>query len=55
MICERCLEFGDMYDRGFWALGYNTSTIVNVDETKICKYIREQEEESKKHVLYTTK
>ena len=48
MIFDRHPEMGNKYERDFWARGYYVSTIGNVDEATIRKYIREQEEESYK-------
>ena len=48
MVYDRHLELGNKFERDFWARGYYVSTIGNVDEETIRKYIREQEEESKK-------
>ena len=46
MIYDRHPELGNKWDRSFWARGYYVSTIGNVDEATIGKYIKEQEEES---------
>ncbi len=46
MIYDRHPELGNKWDRSFWARGYYVSTIENVDEATIRKYIKEQEEES---------
>ena len=46
MIYDRHPEIGNKWDRSFWARGYYVSTIGNVDEATIRKYIKEQEEES---------
>ena len=46
MIYDRHPELGNKFERDFWARGYYVSTIGNVDEEMIRKYIREQEEES---------
>ena len=48
MIYDKHPELGKKFERDFWARGYYVSTIGNVDEETIRKYIREQEEESKK-------
>lgn len=48
MIYDKHPEIGDKWDRSFWARGYYVSTIGNVDEETIRKYIREQEAESYK-------
>ena len=46
MIYDRHPELGNKWDRSFWARGHYVSTIGNVDEETIKKYIKEQEEES---------
>ena len=46
MIYDRHPELGSKWDRSFWARGYYVSTIGNVDEATIKKYIKEQEEET---------
>ena len=46
MIYDRHPELGNKWGRSFWARGYYVSTIGNVDEETIKKYIKEQEEES---------
>ena len=48
MIYDRHPELGQKFEQDFWARGYYVSTIGNVDEATIRKYIREQEEESYK-------
>lgn len=48
MIFDKHPELGNKWDRTFWARGYYVSTIGNVDEETIKKYIREQEEESRR-------
>ena len=53
MIYDRHPELGNKIERDFWALGYYVSTIGNVDEAIIRKYIREQEEESYKEARTT--
>ena len=53
MIYDRHPELGDKWDRSFWARGYYVSTIGNVDEKTIKKYIKEQEEESFKEARAT--
>ena len=53
MIYDRHPELGDKWDRSFWARGYYVSTIGNVDEETIKKYIKEQEEESFKEARAT--
>jgi putative transposase len=46
MIYDKHPELGNKWDRSFWARGYYVSTIGNIDEATIKKYIKEQEEES---------
>ena len=41
-------ELTTRYDRTMWARGYFVSTIADVDEKTIIKYVEEQYEESKK-------
>ena len=48
MIHDRYPEMGNKWNREFWARGYYVSTIGNINEETIRKYISEQEEESKK-------
>ena len=44
MIFDRYPELASRWDRTFWSRGYYVSTIGNVDEETIRKYIRDQEE-----------
>ena len=53
MIYDRHPELGNKWDRSFWARGYYVSTIGNVDEATIKKYIKDQEEESYKEARAT--
>ena len=48
MIYDRHPELGNKFERDFWARGYYVSTIGNVNEETIRKYIKEQQEESYK-------
>ena len=48
MIFDRHPELGEKWNREFWARSYYVSTIGNVNEEMVKKYIREQEEESYK-------
>ena len=48
MIYDRHPELGNKFERDFWARGYYVSTIGNVNEEMIRKYIQEQQEESYK-------
>ena len=47
-IFDRHPELATRYDRTMWARGYFVSTIADVDEATIRKYVEEQYEESKK-------
>jgi putative transposase len=47
-IFDRHPELATRYDRTMWARGYFVSTIADVDEETIKKYVEEQYEESKK-------
>ena len=53
MIYDRHPEHGNKFEWDLWARGYYVSTIGNVDEATIRKYIREQEEESYKEARTT--
>ena len=46
MIYDRHPGLGNKFERDFWARGYYVSTIGNVNEETIRKYIKDQEEES---------
>ena len=48
MIYDRHPELQSKWDKAFWARGYYVSTIGNITEDAIKKYIREQAEESRK-------
>lgn len=48
MIYDRHPELQSKWDKVFWARGYYVSTIGNITEEAIKKYIREQAEESRK-------
>jgi putative transposase len=47
MIFDRHPEYRDRQGRHFWARGYYVSTVGNVNEETVLKYIREQEENDK--------
>ena len=47
MIFDKHPEIGSKWDRSFWARGYYVSTIGNITEDAIKRYIQEQQEESK--------
>ena len=48
MIYDRHPNMQSKWDKAFWARGYFVSTIGNVNEETIKKYIREQETDSQK-------
>ena len=54
MIYERHPEFQSKWDKAFCAKGYYVSTIGNITEDAIKKYVREQAEESRKEDSRTT-
>ena len=47
MIFDKHPEIGSKWDRTFWARGYYVSTVGNITEDAIKRYIQEQQEESK--------
>ena len=55
MIFDRHPELAEKFRRDFWATGYYVSTVGNVDEKTIRKYINEQQEESYKEYRNTKK
>lgn len=54
MIYDRHPELQSKWDKSFWARGYYVSTIGNITEDAIKKYIREQAEESRKEDARST-
>ncbi len=48
MIHDRHPEMTNKWNREFWARGYYVTTIGNINEDTIRKYITKQEEESKR-------
>ena len=48
MIYDRHPELQSKWDKAFWVRGYYVSTIGNITEDAIKKYIRERAEESRK-------
>ncbi|MFP3153301.1 IS200/IS605 family transposase, partial [Lachnospiraceae bacterium ZAX-1] len=48
MIFDKHPEKGSKWDRTFWARGYYVSTVGNIMEDAIKKYILEQQEEAEK-------
>ena len=54
MIYDRHPEMQSKWDKLFWGRGYYVSTIGNITEDAIKKYIREQAEESRKEDTRST-
>ena len=48
MIIDKHPEQGSKWSRAFWARGYYVSTVGNITEEAIKRYIQEQQEEAKK-------
>jgi len=48
MIFDKHPELGSKWSRSFWARGYYVTTVGNITEEAIKRYIQEQQEESKK-------
>ena len=48
MLYDRHPELQSKWDKSFWARGYYVSTIGNITEDAIKKYIQKQSEESRK-------
>ena len=48
MVYDRHPELQSKWDKSFWARGYYVSTIGNITEDAIKRYIQEQSEESRK-------
>jgi putative transposase len=48
MIFDRHPEMGQKWNREFWARGYYVSTVGDVNEEAVKKYIAQQVEESRK-------
>ena len=48
MLFDKHPNLGSKWDRTFWARGYYVTTVGNITEEAIKKYIQEQQEESKK-------
>lgn len=47
MIFDKHPEHGSKWDRKFWARGYYVSTVGNITEEAIKRYIQEQQEEAR--------
>ena len=47
MIFDKHPEVGSKWDRSFFACGYYVSTVGNITEDAIKRYIQEQQEEAK--------
>lgn len=54
MIYDRHPELQSKWDKSFWARGYYVSTIGNITEDAIKRYIQEQTEESRKEETRST-
>lgn len=48
MVFDKHPELGSKWDRTFWAKGYYVSTVGNITEDAIKKYIQEQKEEDQR-------
>lgn len=48
MIHDRHPELANKWNKAFWARGYYVSTVGNITEESIKRYIQEQQEESEK-------
>ena len=48
MVFDKHPELGSKWDRTFWARGYYVSTVGNITEDAIKKYIQEQKEEDQR-------
>lgn len=48
MIFDKYPEMGSKFNRHFWARGYYVSTVGNITEEAIKKYIQKQQEEERK-------
>ena len=48
MIFDKHPDMGSKFNRHFWARGYYVSTIGNITEDAIKRYIKEQQEEDRK-------
>ncbi len=48
MVYDRHPELQSKWNKAFWARGYYVSTVGNINEETVKKYIREQEEESQR-------
>ena len=48
MIFDKHPEMGTKWDRSFWARGYYVTTVGDIDEEAVRKYIVKQQEESYK-------
>jgi len=51
MIFDKDPEFGSKWMKAFWARGYYLSTVGNITEDAIKKYIQEQQEKAKKEEI----
>jgi len=46
MVYDKHPDMGTKWDRSFWARGYYVSTVGDVDQDAVSKYIAAQQEES---------
>lgn len=46
-VFDKHSEIGSKWKRSFWVLGYHVSTVGNITEDAIKRYIQEQQEELK--------
>jgi len=51
MIYDAHPNQGSKWNRAFWARGYYVTTVGNITEEAIKRYIQEQQEESKKEKI----
>ena len=51
MIFDKHPEQGSKWNRSFWARGYYVSTVGNITEEAMKRYIQEQQEEAKKEEI----
>ena len=54
ILFDRHPEYRERYNRHFWARGYYVTTIGNITEDAIKRYIQEQTEESRKEETRST-
>ena len=52
MIFDRHPELGEKWNREFWARGYYVTTVGEVNEETVTRYIAQQQEESRKEDIF---